>query len=232
MEAAVQIRDLRFRWSPGGPEILDIPEFSVAAGEHLFLAGPSGSGKTSLLNLLGGIAMPEAGSISVLGQDLAAMKQAERDRFRADHVGFIFQMFNLLPYLSMLENVSLACRFSARRRDAVPGGDVTKEAARLLSALGLDDHSRPVSDLSIGQQQRVAAARALIGSPGLVIADEPTSALDSANRTGFLDLLTGSCREAGATLLFVSHDEELASSFDRRVDMATINRAMQAEVAA
>lgn len=224
--SAVAVRDLRFRWSPNGPLVLDVPAFEVAAGEQVLLAGPSGSGKTSLLNLLGGVAAPEAGAIRILDTELTALAAPARDAFRADHVGVVFQMFNLVPYLSVMENVQLACMFSAARK--ARAGDVAAAAAGLLDGLGLAAENfarRRVSELSIGQQQRVALARALIGDPGLIVADEPTSALDAANRDAFLELLTAACRRTGAALLFISHDAALAGRFDRRLDMTELNRA-------
>jgi len=162
----------------------------------------------------------------VLGEDTTRLSPARRDRLRADHLGIIFQLFNLVPYLGVVANVALPLRFSARRRRAV-GRDVEGEARRLLAALGLDDPallSRRVIDLSVGQQQRVAAARALIGSPELVIADEPTSALDTEARDRFISLLSAEAGRTGAALLFVSHDGALASHFQRAVDLTEINR--------
>lgn len=226
----IAIRDLCFRWRQAGPVVLDIPALDIQTGEQLFLVGPSGSGKTSLLNILGGVAVPERGDIHLFGCDLAAMRPAARDAFRADRIGFIFQQFNLLPWLSALGNVTLACRFSPRRRAAVERAGGPETVARdLLGHLGLEDIDRPAAELSVGQQQRVAAARALIGGPDLVIADEPTSALDTANRMRFLDLLSSACRNAGTTLVFVSHDEALAAAFDRTLDMREINRALPVE---
>lgn len=230
---AVRIADLRFRWAKGGPLVLDIPELTVKRGERVFMLGPSGSGKTSLLNVIGGVARPESGEVAVLGQDYAALGAAALDRFRAENIGFIFQMFNLIPYLSMVDNVAMGCRFAPERRRRA--GDVRRTAHDLLAALGLGDlagEDRPVSTLSIGQQQRVAAARAVIGGPGLVIADEPTSALDADNRTVFLGLVTAACTQAGAALLFVSHDRALAPHFDRVLDLPAVNRAGPGRAAA
>jgi len=179
---------VRFRWRPGAPVCLDIASFAVAAGERVFLHGPSGSGKSTLLSLVGGVVAPECGRIAVQGAELAALSPAARDRHRADHLGFIFQMFNLIPYLSARENILLPCRFSARRRAriAAAGGTPRAEAARLAARLDLADAllDRPAAELSVGQQQRVAAARALIGRPELLIADEPTSALDAERQGG------------------------------------------------
>ena len=226
----IRLSDVVFRWRPTDPPTLDIPSFDVADGEKVFLEGPSGFGKTTLLNLLGGVAVPEAGQVLVAGQDLAQLPGAARDRFRADHIGFIFQMFNLVPYLSVADNVALPCRFSAERlrRASARDGGLAGEGKRLLSAMGLDPDAlgdRPVSALSVGQQQRVAAARALIGAPGLVIADEPTSALDTDSRAAFLDLLFREIAAIGATLVFVSHDRALAGAFDRAISLTDINRA-------
>jgi len=228
-ETAVAIRDLTYAWNRGSPPVLQIDQLDIARGERVFIEGPSGSGKTTLLSLLGAVVVPGSGSVSVMDQDPAALSHAGRDRFRADFIGFIFQMFNLIPYLSMLENTVLPCHFSSRRRDRAAPGDklLEEEAERLLSRLGLggSDSHRAVTGLSVGQQQRVAAARALIGAPEIVIADEPTSSLDTDARTGFLELLFEECERAGATLIFVSHDHSLGTLFDRRVPLADINRA-------
>lgn len=225
----IELRDVRFRWSADGPWVLDVPEFAVARGEHVFLAGPSGSGKSSLLSLVAGIALAQSGTVRVLDQAPAELRGAARDRFRADHLGVVFQLFNLLPYLSVLENVTLACRFSPRRREnAARAGGAEAEARRLLHELGLGDetlHARRSTALSVGQQQRVAAARALIGAPEIVIADEPTSALDTGLRAAFVDLLLAECSAAGATLVFVSHDLALAPRFPRRLALPELNRA-------
>ena len=225
---AIAIDGLRFRWRPDRPWVLDIPIFSLAAGERLFLAGPSGSGKSTLLTLIAGIHLATEGHITVLGVDLAALSSPGRDRFRADRLGVIFQLFNLLPYLSVLENVMLPCQFSATRRAraCATAGSVPAEARRLLAHLGLDDpglERRAAAELSVGQQQRVAAARALIGRPALIVADEPTSALDTDRRLDFIELLHQECRSAGTALLFVSHDRSLASHFDRVVELSTLN---------
>ena len=225
-DPAIQIEGLRFAWK-GAEPVLDVPAFTLARGERLFLRGPSGSGKSTLLGVIAGVLVADAGRVNVLGQELGSLSSAARDRMRADHLGVIFQMFNLVPYLSVVGNVTLPLKFSARRRKAV-GGDADAEARRLLGRLGLTDEAllaRRVSDLSVGQQQRVAAARALIGGPEIVIADEPTSALDSDARDRFIELLSEEAARTGAALLFVSHDASLARLFDRAVDLAEINRA-------
>jgi len=222
----IDIEGLTFAWKQG-PQILDIPAFRLDAGERVFLRGPSGSGKSTLLGLIAGVLAPQVGTIRVLGEDMAALSPPRRDHLRADHVGVIFQMFNLVPYLSVTGNVLLPLRFSPARRRAA-GSDAAGEARRLLTRLGLEDEEllkRRVSDLSVGQQQRVAAARALIGAPELVIADEPTSALDTDARDRFIALLSEEVTRSGASLLFVSHDARLAPLFTRAVDLAAINRA-------
>ena len=226
----VEIDRIRFAWRPGRRDVLDIAHFAVAAGERVFIEGPSGSGKSTLFSLLGGVSSARQGSIRILGTGISQMPSRHRDRFRADHIGFVFQMFNLVPYLSMIDNVVLPCRFSRRRREraASRSGSPEAEARRLLDRLGLDRDellAREVTELSIGQQQRVAAARALIGAPELIIADEPTSALDEGTRERFLGLLSAQCDEAGASLLFASHDTRLGDLFDRRVSLAELNRA-------
>lgn len=228
-EPVVEISGLRFAWPDTDAVVLDIEALRIERGERVFLHGPSGSGKSTLLSLLAGVLVPTAGEVRVLGRNLGALGGAARDRFRADHVGFVFQQFNLIPYLTVIENVCLPCGFSASRRGRACGErSVLAEAMRLLSQLGMSGNDlahRGATALSVGQQQRVAAARALIGSPELIIADEPTSALDAARRANFVDLLFEECRRAGSTLVFVSHDASLKGSFDRSLPLATINRA-------
>lgn len=225
----ITAHNLHFQWTNSGPEILHIPRLAVEAGERALIRGASGSGKSTLLSLLAGITVPTQGSIDILGQSLETLSGVQRDHFRADHIGYLFQLFNLLPYLSVLDNVILPCRFSRRRKARAlnNGASLEAEARRLLERLDLlhaDILERPVSTLSVGQQQRVAAARALMGSPELLIADEPTSALDADRREAFIQLLFEECAAAGSTLVFVSHDHALESLFDRSVDLAEINR--------
>ncbi|MFN3883130.1 MAG: ABC transporter ATP-binding protein [Rhodocyclaceae bacterium] len=223
--SALVLTDLTHRWPRQSTPCLDIPHFEVAAGERVFLFGPSGSGKSTLLGILGGVALPATGTVGVLGQRLETLSRRARDRFRADHIGFIFQQFNLLPWLSALDNVLLPCTFSSRRRQRA--GNPRQAAERLLDHLDLAPTlwSKPAAELSVGQQQRTACARALIGRPELVLADEPTSALDAPRQQRFIDLLLAETQAAGATLLFVSHDVRLAAHFDRRLSLAEINRA-------
>jgi len=227
----LELSGLGFAWPGQRTELLDIPEFHLLAGETLFLKGPSGSGKTTLLGLIGGVQRAGRGLVRLLGEDIGKLSASRRDHFRVDHTGYIFQQFNLLPFLSVQANVELPCRFSRLReqRAIQRHGSVRQASGQLLQHLGLADDlfHRRADTLSIGQQQRVAAARALIGQPELVIADEPTSALDADTREGFLGLLFAECRAAGASLLFVSHDQSLAPLFDRSVSLSQINQARE-----
>ena len=224
---ALRITDLVFRWPRQAQICLDIARFELAAGERVFLHGASGSGKSTLLGLLGGVALPQQGRIELLGTDITRLGSRDRDRFRADHIGFLFQQFNLLPWLPALDNVLLPCTFSARRRERA-GADPRAEADRLLRHLDLDSASwrKPAGELSVGQQQRVAAARALIGRPEILIADEPTSALDAERQQAFIDLLLQESAAVGAALVFVSHDQRLAGHFDRSIALHDISTAM------
>jgi len=221
----LQASDIEFSWPGQAQPVLKIAELSMRAGERLFLRGPSGSGKSSLLALIGGLVQPQRGVLSCLGEDLTAISGPKRDRFRADHLGVIFQQFNLLPWLDVRSNVVLPCQFSKRRAERA--GDVNAAAEDLLATMNLEPGlwTRRADQLSVGQQQRVAAARALIGQPELVLADEPTSALDSDHRDDFLDLLFAQCEQSGSALLFVSHDRELADRFQRQLDLSDINSA-------
>lgn len=227
MADSITLKEVKFRWHKAKPWVLDILHFQVGVGQKVFIAGPSGSGKTTLLNLISGIILPDEGRIWIEGTDLVDLGPAARDNFRGEHIGYVFQSFNLIPYLSIMENVLLPCRFSRERMDRIPG-DVTAEATRLLDRMEINTASiltARVSDLSIGQQQRVAAARALLGAPQLIIADEPTSALDTENREAFIELLFAEANASKATLLFVSHDIGLASAFDHSVSLPDVNRA-------
>lgn len=227
-DPVIDIKDLQFRWQPDAPVVLAIDDLTVPPGERLFIKGPSGSGKSTLLNLIAGVTTTSAGSVRVLGQAMESLGRVERDHFRADHIGYIFQLFNLIPYLSMLDNVTLSGRFSARRRARARARSqsLEAEARRLLHRLEMDApdlQRRAVTTLSVGQQQRVAAARALLGAPELLIADEPTSALDADRRASFIRLLFDECRNSGATLVFVSHDAALEPLFERTLNLAAVN---------
>jgi putative ABC transport system ATP-binding protein len=222
---AVRIEDLVFAYGNRGA-VLDIERLEVPSGEKVFLHGPSGSGKTTLLGLVTGVLRADRGVVSILGTDLGRLSGASRDAFRGERLGYIFQMFNLIPYLTALDNILLPCQVSRARRARV-SGSLEQEARRLAGRLEIGSllDSRP-GELSVGQQQRVAAARALMGRPRLVVADEPTSALDSDRRNLFLDLLFDCCTEAGATLLFVSHDRSMEDRFDRSLSLPDVNRAL------
>lgn len=230
----VNLTDLSFTWKKSTAPVLKISAFSVNQGERLFVMGPSGSGKTTLLGILAGILMPQHGNVAVLGKNITSFGNVARDRFRADHIGFIFQMFNLIPYLSVVENVILPCQFSSLRKTKalIKSPDLKSEALRLLRRLNLHHEelmNKPVVELSIGQQQRVAAARALIGSPELLIADEPTSSLDSDHREAFIKLLFEECDQSETTLVFVSHDTSLADLFHRTLQLDALNKSVSRE---
>ncbi|HEX4856514.1 MAG TPA: ABC transporter ATP-binding protein, partial [Limnobacter sp.] len=198
---------------PSSGFALQVPQFEMNAGDTVFLQGHSGSGKSTFLNLLAGVLKPVQGHVSLMGQRLDGLSASACDALRVDHVGFIFQQFNLLPYLDVLDNVTLPCRFSKRRRQhaTAAGQSVEQAAARLLDALGMGRHlKQAVNSLSVGQQQRVAAARALIGQPDLIIADEPTSALDTVHQDRFIQLLMQQASEQNTAVLLVSHNPALA----------------------
>lgn len=216
---AIRSKGLRFRWHREQAPI-QFPDISLPQGENLFLRGPSGTGKSTLLGLLSGLSPLQDGELSLLGQDVRSMRRSGRDRLRADRIGVIFQQLNLVPYLNTLNNTLLPCTLSKlRHQQAKP--TPTEEAQELLNALAIPRshwHS-PISSLSIGQQQRVAAARALIGAPALILADEPTSALDATNRDRFIDLLLDQARQRRTSVLLVSHDESLATHFDHHLSL-------------
>ncbi|BBB29005.1 ATP-binding cassette domain-containing protein [Neptunomonas japonica] len=227
--AKVLLDKVKYSWVKDAP-LLDIATCDIQSGERVFIQGPSGSGKSTLLNLLTGLLLPDSGVINIAGSDISSLSAVKRDCFRADHIGFVFQQFNLLPYLSLIDNVMLACRFSAIRtqRALKHHGSVRKAAEQLLAELGLEEQLRQrvtVAELSVGQQQRVAVARALIGSPELLIADEPTSALDAASRDTFTELLIAEASRYNSTLLLVSHDEALGQHFNRTILLQHINSA-------
>jgi putative ABC transport system ATP-binding protein len=198
--------------------VLDVPEFALEDKAHLALRGESGSGKTTLLHLIAGILKPDTGSVRLAGTEISALSEAARDRWRAKHLGYIFQTFNLLPAFTCLENVLLGMSFG-------PGAD-RERASALLERVGLGDrlHHHP-RQLSTGQQQRVAVARALANRPRLVLADEPTGNLDAANARAALRLIREACAENGAALLLVSHDRDVLQEFKDVIDLVSINRA-------
>jgi putative ABC transport system ATP-binding protein len=214
----IRMSGVHFAWPGRDAFTLTIDAFSLPAAKRILLIGPSGSGKSTFLSLLCGIVAPQSGAIDILGTDITKLPASDRDGFRAEHFGVIFQIFNLLPYGTVIDNVLLPLSFATgRRARATAKGTAEDEAVRLLMHLGLEPRltrGPSAANLSVGQQQRVAAARALIGSPEIIVADEPTSALDRNRQTAFLDLLFTQVTEAGATLIMVSHDETLAGRFD------------------
>jgi putative ABC transport system ATP-binding protein len=228
MSNIISINNLLFKWPSQNEYLLEIENFTINKGEALFLNGASGSGKSSLLSLLGGITIPQKGSISILDTDITKLSAGQRDQFRADHMGIIFQQFNLVPYLSILDNVTLPCRFSNSRFKSTSLNSKTpeEEAQRLLNTLELNTENltrKKVGELSVGQQQRVAAARALIGAPDIIIADEPTSSLDADTQERFLELLFQQCKSQNTTLFFVSHDNRFAKLFDKTININSLS---------
>ena len=219
--AILALKDVRFRW-PGRTSFgVSVPDFAVAPGETVLVLGESGSGKSTLLSLICGTILADNGTIKVAGTDLSGLSCGQRDRFRAEQIGMIFQQFNLLPFGSVMDNILLPLRFAPSRRARVP--DAQTEARSLCAALGLPDVlTAKASTLSVGQQQRVAVARAMIGRPPIIIADEPTSALDATSQSAFLDLLFDQVQAHGTTLVMVSHDPRLGERFDRVVAMEDI----------
>lgn len=227
-EAVLTLSDVGYRWPGRAGFSLTVPHLSVATGGSVLLLGESGSGKSTLLSLICGTILPQSGSVQIAGTDITALSGGARDRFRARQIGVIFQQFNLLPFGSVMDNILLPLRFAPARRERA--GDATAEAAQLCTALGLPagvTRARAAT-LSVGQQQRVAVARALIGQPPLIIADEPTSALDANSQAAFLDLLFAQTTKHNTSLLMVSHDPRLGARFDqviRMEDIARIERA-------
>lgn len=215
------LKDVRFCWPGRASFALNIPDFSVGSGETVLLLGESGSGKSTLLSLICGTVLAQAGTLQVVGVDQSSLSSGRRDRFRAEQIGMIFQQFNLLPFGSVQDNILLPLRFAPARRGRVGNGP--DEARDLCAALGLPDVlTAKAATLSVGQQQRVAVARAMIGRPPIIIADEPTSALDATSQSAFLDLLFDQVRRHGTTLLMVSHDPRLGERFDRVIAMEDI----------
>ncbi|MDR2033284.1 MAG: ABC transporter ATP-binding protein [Helicobacteraceae bacterium] len=225
---AVCLKGIKFAYKKGEQAVLDIPFFAIERGSRVFIHGASGGGKSTLLSLIAGVLQPQEGEVEVEGVCLNDFSGAKRDSFRGDKIGYIFQQFNLIPYLSVIDNALIPCRLSRVRRDRAREsfGDIKEAAKNLLSYLDLAPElwDRQAARLSVGQQQRVAAARALIGSPPILIADEPTSSLDEQRREYFLKLLLKACEESGQSLIFVSHDRSLATNFDRVEALDELNR--------
>ena len=228
MTHALQLSQLSHAWG-NAPPLFEIAQLALLQGENLFIQGPSGCGKSTLLGMLAGVIPVSHGELEVLGQNMVKLSSVARDRLRGEHMGVIFQQFNLLPYLDVQANVLLPTRlFPSRAKAAAQDwGDAQAQALYLIQTLGLPQSvwQQPVHQLSVGQQQRVAAVRALMGSPRLVIADEPTSALDDANQLEFLDLLLGTARRQAASVVMVSHNAHLAQRFDHVFAMPLRSRA-------
>jgi putative ABC transport system ATP-binding protein len=232
----IAMSGVRFAWPGRNPFSLAVDAFALPTAKRILLIGPSGSGKSTFLSLICGIVAPQSGQIEILGTDITKLPASARDGFRAEHFGIIFQIFNLLPYGTVIDNVLLPLSFAPKRRArATAKSTAEDEAVRLLTRLGLEPHltrGPSAANLSVGQQQRVAAARALIGRPDIIIADEPTSALDRDRQVAFLDLLFAELEAAGAALMMVSHDETLSPRFDRVARLDEIARHLAASGAA
>jgi ABC-type lipoprotein export system ATPase subunit len=222
---AVLLQDVRksFPLSHGHAlEVLNVTSLALPVGSHTVLKGPSGSGKTTLLNLIAGIALPTSGRIQVNGTDLVSLPEPQRDRFRAAHIGYLFQTFNLLAPFTALENVMLAMRFAT----AIPRRAQRQRALALLAQLGLKTRlSHRPAQLSRGEQQRVAMARALANDPPVLLADEPCASLDTATAQVVLIALHNICRERATTVLIVAHDTATLVGADQVLDMREVNRA-------
>jgi putative ABC transport system ATP-binding protein len=208
---AISMQSVQFSWKGNASAGLDIEQLQIARGEKIFLYGPSGSGKTTLLNIVAGVITPTQGEIHLLGKDITRLNSRQRDQFRAQHLGIIFQQFNLIPYLNVTENLLLRMAFlpAEKRRLATTQMPLLLERLQLTQVL-----TTAAYQLSVGQQQRVALVRALLGAPEIIIADEPTSALDSELREEFMRVLFEALGE-NTSLLLVSHDRQLQPHFDR-----------------
>lgn len=216
---AIEFKHVAHRYHKKQKTPLYIEQWQVEAGQQIFLQGPSGSGKSTILNLLSGVLTATSGDIHVLGQNLSKMSNRQRDSYRARHIGVVFQTFNLIPYLSVLQNIELAVYFAKGDKQ-----NTQTKAKQLLSELQLGEEilNQSVNQLSIGQQQRVAIVRALINEPELLLVDEPTSALDSEARDAFLTLLKNLVSKTNTTMLFVSHDKSIAHHFSQTVDIQSL----------
>lgn len=228
-DMVLSLEDIAFRYPGTAQDILTMASLQLQVADRMLICGDSGCGKSTLLSLSAGVILPHRGRVCLLGKNWQTMTAAARDAWRVDHVGYIFQQFNLLPYLTVIENVLMPCRFSrlrAQRARQFHGSEV-HAAQILLAALGLNKPLWPARaiTLSVGQQQRVAAARALIGCPELVIADEPTSALDEASRDSFMQLLIQQCENSRSALLFVTHDSRLSLYFNAVLNLSLVNQA-------
>lgn len=227
-ENRISIENLSFTYPTLKEPTLIIDELKIKKSEKVFIYGPSGCGKTTLLELLAGVLVPDKGQITMLGKSFLQMTSAQRDSFRGAHIGYIFQNFNLIPYLSVEENIQLPLFLSKIRQQKLESVSVQSEVYRMCEHLGIIDFlSKKVIELSVGQQQRVAVARALLGRPEVILADEPTSALDYGHKEKFIELLFKTCEEINSTVLFVSHDKTLMPLFPRSISLVEINKVLQ-----
>ncbi len=226
MKNIIEINSCHFSYPNTDTPILDLAPLHVRENEHIFLHGKSGSGKSTFLNILCGVLEPQKSDISILQTDITQLSASQKDRFRADNFGIIFQQFNLLPYLSVSQNIVLPCAFSKQK--ALHVSVQESEILKLMDALELPAHllHKQAMHLSVGEQQRVALARALIGSPRIIIADEPTSALDDESKQSFMRHLFSQTKAQNSTLIFVSHDKTLATHFDKVYDFGSLNRVL------
>ena len=222
-EKTIQINSVKFHWSNKSNFKLHIPELSVDKGEKVLLLGESGSGKTTLLSLICGFLTPLSGKIQLNEKLINDLSATKRDQYRSDNIGIIFQQFNLLPYANVIDNILLPLYFSKLRSANISNQRETAISICQSLRLPKDVVNMKASELSVGQQQRVAVARALIGNPPLVIADEPTSSLDTDAQNIFLDLMFSQVASSNSTLLMVSHDKSLSSNFDRVIDMKNVS---------
>lgn len=226
----LELNQVVFKYPNQINNVLEIPTFKIQKGEKVFLYGPSGYGKTTLLEIIAGVIVPQSGEVKILNQDLVKMTSSERDQFRSNHLGYIFQSFNLIPYLSVIENICLPLSLSSQKRFKVSKTQEVEKALELCRSLNIEEIAmRKTSELSVGQQQRVAAARAILGSPELILADEPTSSLDFDHREKFIQLLFKLCEQHKISVLFVSHDRSLQNLFDRSLSLLEINKANKIE---
>lgn len=217
MPPALAIEDLHFRYGATGPWTVQVDGLTLQPGEQVLLTAPSGLGKSTLLNLIAGLLEPDRGSVAIDGQRIHDLAGHRRDRFRGNRIGMIFQTFNLLVGFTAKQNVLAALHFSS-----VPRREHDERAATLLERLGIERADALVEELSVGQQQRVAVARAMACSPGLVLADEPTASLDPPTAEVAIDLIRSLCAEQGAALVCTSHDPAMATRFERRIDLAQL----------
>jgi len=226
LSSSISIKDLEFSYPSSGP-ILNIADLEIKQSEKVFIHGPSGSGKSTLLNLMAGVLSPTQGQVTILGKPIGTLGQGQRDTLRGDHIGFIFQSFNLISYLTIYENILLPIKTSKLRASKLEK-NTDEEIKRLAKHLKLEEYlHKQVTQLSVGQQQRVAVARALMGSPEIVIADEPTSSLDEDVTDSFMKLLLEEHESRKFSLVFVSHDKRLATYFDREIALSEINKRSQ-----